>query len=167
MTFILSLILHFLISMVHAEQLDCGEYNGIKLPCWKRYLRKNEGSESLPFFPYAKRPNGCSVLNLPPGTMDTFEILDDTFSFKDACDNHDACYYTLRSDRAICNTIFLEKMTAECSHGSNITRPLCLARANTFHDAVVASSAIVHAYSQSLQIDYFKQVEIFIDKSRQ
>lgn len=166
MKIIICLFLCSLFSFANAEQMDCGEYDGIKLPCWKKYLRKNEGEESLPYFPYAKRPNGCSVLNLPPGTMDTFEIFDDLFSFKDSCVQHDACYYTLHSDPAICNKFFLENMTLECSHGTKVTRPLCMARAKTFHNAVLLSSSIVHAYSQSLQIDYLDQVGKYIEKSR-
>ncbi len=79
------------------------------------------------------RPNGCSFLNLPPGEVDLFVIIDDEFNFKGACNIHDSCYYTLNSNRHVCNKLFLKNLTKECSHGTEVTRLLCMARAKTFY----------------------------------
>jgi hypothetical protein len=48
---------------------DCGSKDGYSLPCWRDFLDSGEGDESLPLYPYAKRPNGCSIEGGRPGEL--------------------------------------------------------------------------------------------------
>jgi hypothetical protein len=155
-------------SFSYAEIIDipnCGTVNNIAIPCWRDYLRKNEGDESLPFYPYAKRPNGCSVLNSRPGESDIFVIKGDVYNFKSACDAHDLCYYTLNSKADDCNQMFLGKMITECHNsGSNKTRRFCVDRARVFFDAVESSKVFVHHYSQNNEIEYLQRAQEYISE---
>ena len=83
---------------------SCGSADGIELPCWKDFLDRGEGDESLPDYPYAKRPNGCSIPYIVPGSQDNFASLGYDFSFRSACNTNDICYYTLGTSPEICNT---------------------------------------------------------------
>ena len=145
------------------EVEDCGSVNGISIPCWRTYLRRNEGDESLPFYPYAKRPNGCSLLNQMPGKSDEFTIKKDTYNFKEACNTHDRCYYTLNSDQHECNQSLLANMNMACTQSGSVdTRIWCFDRAKVFYDAVESFSPIVHRYSQFLENSYLSRVEKYL-----
>jgi hypothetical protein len=63
----------------------CGSVDGISLPCWEEYLGDGEGNESLPDYPYAKRPNGCSVPGAIPGANDTITVFFIEIGFTDIC----------------------------------------------------------------------------------
>lgn len=161
--FIISLFILPIANAQSLENLDCGSVNNISIPCWRDYLRKNEGDESLPFYPFAKRPNGCSVLNTRPGESDIFVIKGDVYNFKEACDAHDLCYYTPNSRADDCNQMFLEKMITECHNsGSSKTRHFCIDRAKVFFDAVESSKVFVHRYSQKNEFEYLQRVQDYI-----
>lgn len=149
------------------EEISCGEFQGVKLPCWTDFKRSNEGDESLPFFPYAKRPNGCTVFNYRPGEMDTFEARGEHFSFKEACDNHDKCYYTLGSLRNECNKAFYEDLSKECSHGNETSKPACMRRASIFYNGVSLAASIVHTNSQERQQAYIERVMKYVHDYKQ
>lgn len=160
-------ILMALIGFSVFAQMDCGSKDGFQLPCWETYLRHNESEESLPFYPYAKRPNGCSFLNQRPGESDEIIVGNDTYSFKSACNFHDSCYYSLKSDEHSCNKKFLSKMHQAClDSGSDETRFWCFARAKMFFEAVEKSSPVVFRYSQAIQWHYLHRVEKYIDARR-
>ena len=94
---------------------DCGKLNGVSLPCYRNLLSRNEGEESLPFYPYAKRENGCSIPPAKPGANDTIRMASININFTDICNKHDRCYYTVGT-RALqdCNIPFYNKMRARC-----------------------------------------------------
>jgi hypothetical protein len=146
---------------------DCGEYKGVSIPCWRDYLRNNEGDESLPYFPYAKRANGCSVLNYKPGKADIFHADGEIYNFKMSCDWHDTCYYSLDSDREICNENFINLLARECNHGTSEASALCMKRANTFYQAAKSASLVVHTYSQTLEKLYLKRAYEYVQKVKE
>jgi hypothetical protein len=101
----------------------CGSKDGIRIPCTKDYLDKSvgglavEGLESYPLYPYAKRPNGCSIEGTKPGSLDNFASLGHNYSFREACNQHDACYYTLGESPERCNSRFAENLANACTRG--------------------------------------------------
>jgi len=150
----------FIIANVKGQEIDCGEFHGIKLPCWKNFLGVNESIESLPYYPYVKRPNGCSVFIKRPGTEDEFEVEGDKYNFKSACNTHDKCYYKLGSNPQKCNHAFLDNMIKNCDeNGSNETRPTCYHRANLFYKAVQAAKVIAFNHAQNLEAKYLLKVK--------
>lgn len=160
--------------------IDCGSKNGVSLPCWTDFLGDYEGDESLPFYPYAKRPNGCSMPFSKPGTYDEFrDFLGIKVSFRDACNAHDRCYYTLGSDPNLCNSQFKANLRKACHRGLSGLLPKlhyfwggggrledasfkCQSRANSIYTATAAFEGHYHPIAQGMQLEYEKRVEDFV-----
>lgn len=164
---------------VHAQ--DCGSLNGIALPCWDDYLSTNglESSESLPYYPYAKRPNGCSIPGSTPGTNDAINIAGITISFTDICHEHDRCYYTLGTTPWQCNAVFHQRLRSRCAaefagqplNGFDVLTGgtarqevlvLCNIEAAIMASAVIGVQDSRHHRAQERQRDYLERVERFL-----
>lgn len=157
----------------------CGSVNGIAIPCWNDFLGDKEGDESLPLYPYAKRPNGCSIPGFIPGKLDSFIYSDYQFNFRDVCIQHDYCYYTLGTDAQVCNEDYAIGLKRECERG--YTYPLssadflsagairlaaiqhCHAQAGTMITAVFTSQYIFHADAQEMQRTYLGWVQAYVN----
>jgi hypothetical protein len=166
----------FLTEPVKAQ--DCGSKNGIAIPCWDDFKESDEGNESLPFYPYAKRANGCSIPGGRPGEYDNFGSLGYNFSFREPCNNHDRCYYTLGTDANDCNTRYRAELFQVCHNGAS--QPLkpqdfltggtsraaainnCLTRADFMSQAVFAAQQKYHPEAQNTQADYLRAVNNYI-----
>lgn len=165
-----------------AKAQDCGSKDGYSLPCWRDFLDSGEGDETLPLYPYAKRPNGCSIPGGRPGEYDNFGSLGYNFSFRDICNRHDRCYYSLGTIGIQCNDEFTRGLFQVCKDGaSQRLRPQdiltgggsrvaavdnCLRRAEWMSQAVVTGGlpfpGNYHQEAQSKQSRYLSKVEEFI-----
>ena len=180
------LIYLFLISLIFwafssnaLAAVDCGKLNGVSLPCYKDLLSGNEGNESLPFYPYAKRENGCSIPPARPGANDTISMASININFTDICNKHDRCYYTVGT-RSLddCNIPFYAEMRARCEreirhHGFTFadlvtfggTRAgvltACYAKADVMFKATAGTGVIYHTEAQKNQKDYLKKIKIY------
>jgi len=168
----------FLLLIEPVKAQDCGSKNGISIPCWDDFKDSDEGSESLPFYPYAKRPNGCSIPGGRPGEYDNFGSLGYDFSFREPCNNHDRCYYTLGTDAHDCNTRYRAELFQVCHNGaSQALKPQdfltggasraaainnCLTRADFMSQAVFAAQQRYHTEAQNTQADYLRAVNNYI-----
>ena len=165
-------------------QQDCGSINGIALPCWKDYLSVDgfEGNESLPYFPYAKRPNGCSFPKAIPGTKDSINVSGLMISFTDICNVHDRCYYTLGTTPWECNAPFQDSLRARCVYefmnqplntldvltlgvSREEAQILCNTEAMFVAGAVIGAQDYSHRLAQERQREYLARVDQFIRKS--
>lgn len=156
---------------------ECGTLDGITLPCYFDYLEGEEGRESLPYWPYAKRPNGCSIPGAKPGEYDNALSYGYDFSFKKPCDEHDICYYTLGTDPTTCNEAFEKGLLRVCEEGSR--QPLkpwdiitfgqdrrnatanCYLRADFMTIAVKQYQDEYHSKAQFFQRDYKERAEAY------
>ncbi|AFZ16425.1 Group XII secretory phospholipase A2 precursor (PLA2G12) [Allocoleopsis franciscana] len=178
-----------------ANAQDCGVKDGIPLPCWNDFLDSGqgtfdsiEGNESLPLYPYAKRPNGCSLPKTRPGEYDNFASLGYNFSFKEVCNNHDRCYYTLGTRPENCNATFAVGLAEVCrdratqlppdpktfvievaSAGMSRTNAIknCYARAKIMSDAVIAAQYASHEEAQDRQKRYLRKVDEYVVEVKQ
>lgn len=162
---------------------DCGTIKGIEIPCWDSYLESEapwfEGSESLPYYPYAKRPNGCSIPGAKPGANDSINILNINISFRDICDKHDKCYYTLGTTPWECNKPFEERLRARCEReisnhaitgvdiltgGTSRASILatCYAKAESISLAVIGAQSDAHNNAQETQKKYNVRVKSYL-----
>ena len=165
-----------------AKAQDCGTKDGISLPCWRNYVGSGEGDESLPLYPYAKRPNGCSIPEGRPGEYDNFGSLGYDFSFTDVCNDHDRCYYTFGTTPSQCNLAYKRDLLKVCRDGifqrltpqdiltvgasRQAAVSNCLSRAETMSTAVIAAQSKYHSEAQSIQKAYLARVdEIFFSAS--
>jgi hypothetical protein len=158
---------------------DCGSVYGVQLPCWNTYIESGspsfEGGESLPYYPYAKRANGCSILGAKPGTNDSINIANINISFKDICSEHDKCYYTLGTSPWGCNKPFEAALRSRCEkeisnhafHGMDIvtlgmsranTLAACYAKAAAISSAVIGTQNKYHKEAQEAQKEYEERV---------
>ncbi|PHJ59017.1 hypothetical protein VF14_13715 [Nostoc linckia z18] len=184
-TVLVSLIafeIFFFSSEQAASAQDCGSKDGYNLPCWREYLDSGEGNETLPSYPYAKRPNGCSIPGGRPGEYDNFGSLGYDFSFTEVCNNHDRCYYTIGTTEAQCNTAFTEGLFRVCHDkafqplkpqdilSGGISRATaienCLRRAEWMSQVVVTGGlpfpGNYHQKAQDNQADYLRRVNDYI-----
>ncbi|KJH69657.1 DUF4189 domain-containing protein [Aliterella atlantica] len=161
-----------------AQDQRCGVKNGIPLPCWTEFLEDGEGEETLPLYPYAKRPNGCSIPGGRPGEYDNFGSLGYNFSFREACNRHDRCYYTLGTTPGQCNIPYAQELLQVCKDG--IFQPLkpqdvvssgksrataianCEIRAEWMSKAVIAGQSKYHQEAQEKQARYLRKVDDFL-----
>lgn len=188
-TFLISLIV-FEVFLFASEQpakaQDCGSKDGYGLPCWRDFLDSGEGDETLPSYPYAKRPNGCSIPGGRPGEYDNFGSLGYDFSFTDVCNRHDRCYYTLGTVGIQCNEEFTRGLFQVCKDGAlqrlrpqdiltgGVSRAAavqnCLLRAEWMSKAVVTGGlpfrGNYHQEAQDKQSKYLKKVEEHIASER-
>jgi hypothetical protein len=103
---------------------DCGSFPGVgtfgigyEAPCYTDFLEENDSVEtSRPYYPYAKRPNGCSMPGSKPGEYDSFDHAGIEFSFTEPCNTHDRCYYNPDSNTSAenCNATFWTDLMSEC-----------------------------------------------------
>ncbi len=112
---------------------DTFEYNASKDPKEPLlYLKENdkeargvtENGIVLPFnpnfsdayYPYASRPDGCSA----EGLQDIYDLANEFFNddkwLKEACNEHDRCYYTLGMTSKECNNEFMVKTVDSCNN---------------------------------------------------
>jgi hypothetical protein len=92
--------------------------------------------------------NGCGPAE-GPKVPNTFGKA----SFLAACNAHDICYDTCRSDRDKCDETFYRQLKAACRaaypvQGSK-NRKACVAQATNYHDAVIALGSIAYEDAQS------------------
>jgi hypothetical protein len=155
--------------------IDCGSFEGVKIPCWTSFRDSDEGNESLPMYPYAKRENGCSVPGTTPSEYDNYASFGYNFSFTSACNSHDRCYYTLGTRDYECNTNFTGDLQAACTNGAvqklnkwdivsvGTARinalAACEARAIVVASAVAAGSLNFHVKAQKKQRQYLDLVQ--------
>ncbi|MBT8348742.1 MAG: hypothetical protein HKP62_04765 [Sulfurovum sp.] len=68
------------------------------------------------FYPYAARPDGCSA----EGLQDVYDLANEFFNddkwLKEACNEHDKCYYTLGTTSKKCNNEFMMKTVDSCNN---------------------------------------------------
>ncbi|MBW4449207.1 MAG: hypothetical protein KME38_20685 [Spirirestis rafaelensis WJT71-NPBG6] len=170
---------------VTANTLECGVKDNYRLPCWKDFLDSKEGAESMPLYPYAKRPNGCSI-GENPGEYDNVGSHGYNFSFKEVCNAHDKCYYTLGTSPEACNAAFAAELAIVCrdnarqlpsikvaveevlsSGGSRLAAiKNCYDRAKVMTDVTIAVQYKYHKLAQDKQARYIKKVNDFITSSR-
>ena len=169
----------------HAGALgyDCGAVDGIALPCWEEYLGDREADESLPYYPYAKRPNGCSVPGAVPGANDTITLFFVEISFTDICNAHDRCYYTLGTTPSECNGPFRHGLRIRCEHsiaghaqsgwdvatgGFSVIAALeaCYNKADAMAIGVIGAQLTSHAIAQQKQRDYLERVNVYVEQER-
>lgn len=167
----------FFAQTAHAE-VFCGAINGIALPCWTEFLGAREGEESLPLYPYAKRTNGCSIPGAMPGEYDNLFAFGYDFNFRNVCDAHDKCYYTLGTYPSYCNEPFSAGLREVCEKGARqspreddedgrwLSRAIsnCHTRANVMSTAVIRAENVAHRESQSNQRRYLQKVEEFLSQ---
>lgn len=165
----------------HLTETDCGSINGVDLPCWQDYLSSDgyEGDESLPYYPYAKRPNGCSFPQTTPGTHDIINVAGLAISFSDICNQHDRCYYTLGTVPWECNSPFTESLRARCVYefmhqpvnaldvlSLGVSREeaqvLCNTEAMLISGAVIGAQNYSHRLAQERQREYLARVDRFV-----
>lgn len=166
------------------QQADCGSVHGISLPCWDDYLSGDgpEGSESLPYYPYAKRPNGCSFPGATPGTNDLIKVAGITIRLTDICNEHDRCYYTLGTTPWQCNDPFQNRLRARCVSEfakqapntfdiltAGIAREeaqiLCGVETMVVAGAVIGTQDSRHQLAQERQRDYLSRVDRFVKEN--
>lgn len=161
-----------------AQDHRCGVKNGIPLPCWTEFLEDGEGEETLPLYPYAKRPNGCSIPGGRPGEYDNFGSLGYNFSFREVCNRHDHCYYTLGTTPGQCNIPYAQDLIQVCEDGiSQSLKPQdiasggtsraaaignCVARAEWMSKAVIAGQSQYHQEAQDKQARYLRKIDDFL-----
>ena len=162
---------------------DCGSVDGIALPCWQEYLGDGEGGESLPYYPYAKRPNGCSVPGAVPGANDTINLFFIDISFTDICNAHDRCYYTLGTTPRECNVPFQHGLRIRCEHGIaghaqsgwdiatggfSVVAALeaCYNKADAMAIGVMGAQLRSHATAQKNQQEYLARVTAYVEAAR-
>lgn len=166
-----------------APTQDCGSVNGIMLPCWDDYLGDGEAGESLPYYPYAKRPNGCSVPGSVPGAHDTINLFGITISFTGVCNAHDRCYYTLGTNARDCNQALQIGLRARCVEiiddrmmmgwdmltlGTLAATALetCYTKADAMAVGVIGAEAIYHPKAQAMQAEYLARVDAYLETER-
>lgn len=188
---LLLLTTSLLLADIHVEtryvaaqsQPDCGSTEDIKLPCWRRYLESGEGDESLPLYPYAKRPNGCSIPGSSPGSNDSVNIAGINISFTDICNKHDRCYYTTSTTASDCNDPFQNELRARCEreiadHAVNgwdiITLGMsratafaaCETKAIAMATAVIGTQGIYHKEAHDVQEKYKAAVAEYVEETK-
>lgn len=179
--FLLGILTSLFPLLAHAE--TCGKSQGISIPCWRTYLNGGnfptpaDGDESLPFFPYAKRPNGCSIPGGPPGSMDDMEFtyngIGYKVSFREVCNAHDRCYYSPNNPGAsVCNTAFAKGLVKVCTDGLKtidgtivgLAGParMCRSRADIIIAATVATQDTFYKAAQENERLYLSRVEEYV-----
>jgi hypothetical protein len=160
---------------------DCGSIDGIPIPCWGDFLSEGEGDESLPYYPYAKRANGCSIPGDTPGSGDTITLFNITISFADICNTHDRCYYTLGTRAWECNEAFTIGLRRHCEReisahalngwdvvtfGASTATVLqtCYTKAKAMAVGVIGAQAICHPKAQRLQQEYLDRVDAYLEE---
>jgi len=171
------LCLSLLAGGASAAVSDCGSTDGVALPCWTDFKDSDAGDESLPYYPYAVRPNGCSIPGAKPGSRDTLHTVAPpgfTFSYKAACNNHDRCYYTVGTNAAACNRQFSKDLLKACEKATGKPRePLatallpaakseCKTRAAATVSSVRAVQGKYHPEAQRKQQRYLARVEQYV-----
>jgi hypothetical protein len=81
-------------------------------------IKENGDTTHAALYPYAHRPNGCSI---PEKTLDLFTDVeldlinrDGATGFKSSCDEHDKCYYDTSKDVDTCNRDFTGRLKESC-----------------------------------------------------
>ena len=126
--------------------------------------------------------NGCSIPFTAPGSYDNFLSLGYDFSFRNACDAHDMCYYTLGSSPEACNVDYINNLNDICYNGQfqglTVSDILsggtaraaavanCYTRAGTMHSVVVGAQYKYHADAQRIQGDYINAVSAYLGSIR-
>ena len=96
---------------------------------------------------YKPTANGCGPKG-GPKVSDTFGKA----SFLEACNAHDICYGTCKSDRDACDERFGKQLRAACKSAyrkNTKNRAACLETADSYHDAVVALGGFAYDDAQS------------------
>lgn len=87
---------------------------------------------------HVQQPNGCGSPALPVPVPEDPNIGCENASFTPACNAHDNCYSTCRSDRSACDLGFLAAMLATCESGCSgfLAREFCRENAFRYYAAV-------------------------------
>ena len=73
-------------------------------------------------------------------------------SFLGACQAHDKCYDTCRSDRSECDEKFAKRVRRACASAYPVRGPkrhACMRRAELYSNAVIALGSVAYAEAQS------------------
>lgn len=123
----------------------CTEY-GIERKYPIRYFERCRKTR-VPRPGYKPTSNGCGPAG-GPKVPDSFGKA----SFLDACNKHDICYGTCKSNRHTCDKKFGKRLRRACRGAyPDGSRKLaeCLDRAKDYHDAVIALGSIAYDDAQS------------------
>lgn len=84
------------------------------------------------FYPYASRPDGCSAEGLQNVYDLANDFSDDEPWLREACNNHDRCYFTEGTTAKECNAQFIIEAVDSCSHISDEDTLLYMGMKNAF-----------------------------------
>jgi hypothetical protein len=131
--------------MYNPKTQCCTEY-GIEPKYPIRYYGRCEKTR-VPRAGYKPTSNGCGPAGGPKVPNGFGKA-----SFLDACNKHDRCYGTCRSNRRLCDERFGRRLRRACTntYGEGTRkRARCLDRAESYHDAVIALGSVAYADAQS------------------
>ncbi|MEZ5102330.1 MAG: hypothetical protein R3C15_21520 [Thermoleophilia bacterium] len=122
----------------------CTEY-GIEPKYPIRYFERCRKTR-VPREGYVPEANGCGPKGGPK-----FPDKVGRADFRPACDAHDICYGTCRSDRDACDAQFARQLKRACqrAYPKGKKRQACLARAKDYVDGVTALGSIAYDAAQS------------------
>jgi hypothetical protein len=137
----------------------------------------------LPYYPYAKRPNGCSIPRTSPGSNDTINLFNINISFTDICNAHDRCYYTLGTTPSECNEPFESGVRARCEkaiadHAENgwdvatlgasraTALETCYTKAEAMAVAVIGAQKLFHLVAQKREQNYLDKVNAYVEQEQ-
>jgi hypothetical protein len=84
------------------------------------------------YYPYAKRPDGCTTDGLEDLYKQSNEISDDDAWITEACNEHDRCYSTLGTTSQECNSQFIVRAIDACNEISAKKTVLSAGSKNAF-----------------------------------
>ena len=131
--------------MYNPKTQCCTDY-GIERKYPIRYFERCRKTR-VPRAGFKPTSNGCGPAG-GPKVPDKFGKA----SFLKACNKHDICYGTCKSDRKACDKKFGQRLRAACrgAYGKGTTgRARCLERADEYHDLVTALGSVAYDDAQS------------------
>ncbi|MEZ5098570.1 MAG: hypothetical protein R3C15_01920 [Thermoleophilia bacterium] len=134
------------VSRVYDPETQCCTEHGIEQKYPIRIYERCRKTR-VPRPGYEPTSNGCGPKG-GPKVSDTFGKA----SFLEACNAHDICYGTCKSDRDACDKRFGKQLRRACrnAYGEGTKkRDACLETAKGYHDAVIALGSIAYADAQS------------------
>lgn len=107
-------------------------------------------------YPYASRPNGCSAEGLHDVYEDLNRVFNDDKWIREACDEHDRCYYTEGTSSKECNAKFIIDATDACH---NITGKDTLSYMGVRNTLCGLKALTVSTVANACAEKYFKQAQ--------
>ncbi len=122
--------------------------NGVVLPINLNFLTA--------LYPYASRPDGCSAEKLQDLYDDANKFFDDDQWLREACNEHDRCYFTEGTTAKECNAKFIVEAVDSCNNISGRDTLLFMGS----RDAVCGIKAlIVSAAANACAEKYFAEAQ--------